>query len=250
MTSSRDGIAVADRPFDSKLRARRSAHRVNKLRVAGAAATGIGLVVLAAWLALGTNLLAVHRVTVTGASPMSAPEVRSITNSALGDPMLTIDTGALVGRLDAIPAVRAATVSRSWPRGLRVHITERVPVAIVGSRGDWKYVDATGTTFGVFTSRPTRIARLQVMDPRPSDASTRAGLAVLGSLPHRLRVRVREVDVPTIAGVELRLTHGVHVVWGGPDHARAKAVALAALVRRGPGVYDVSTPSVVTVQPH
>jgi len=42
--------------------------------------------------------------------------------------------------------------------------------------------------------------------------------------------------------VTLRLADGVTVVWGGPDHATAKAEELAVLRRTHARYYDVSAP--------
>jgi cell division protein FtsQ len=87
---------------------------------------------------------------------------------------------------------------------------------------------------------------LTVTTPAASDPATTAALAVLQSLPRTVRQRVTAVLAPTPAGVQLRLTKKVTVVWGGPEDSPRKAKALAALLHRKAHVYDVSTPGFVT----
>jgi cell division protein FtsQ len=48
--------------------------------------------------------------------------------------------------------------------------------------------------------------------------------------------------------VTLTLRDGRTVLWGGADESAAKARVLTALLGRSGTVYDVSTPSVVTVR--
>jgi cell division protein FtsQ len=237
-------------PFGERVRAQRTARRRSRLRALGAAAAVVALVIVAGWVALATSLLAVHRVVVVGAGPLSSAEVTAATRSAIGDPMLTVHTGQLARRLDTIPAVASASVSRAWPRTLRVTVTERTPVATVETATGWQLIDASGALFGGTATRPATLARLAVPSPGPSDSRTRAALAVLRSLPAGLRSRVRVIHAPTAAGVTFRLRGGVTVVWGTPGLAARKSAALAGLLRRGPGTYDVSTPSVVTSTGH
>jgi cell division protein FtsQ len=237
-------------PFSERVRAQSTARRRSRLRLVGAAFAVVAVVILAGWVALGTSLLAVHRVVVVGAGPLSAGEVDAVTQTAIGDPMLTVHTGRLERRLDAIPSVAAVSVSRAWPRTLRVKVVERTPVATVETPTNWQLIDASGVLFGGTAARPATLARLAVPSPGPTDGRTTAALAVLRSLPAGLRARVRVIHVPTVAGVTFRLRGGVTVVWGSPGLAARKSAALAGLIRRGPGTYDVSTPSVVTSTGH
>ena len=53
--------------------------------------------------------------------------------AALG--ALGVDLDAIRRRVEAIPAVKSADVSRAWPHRVHVAVTARVPIAVV-NRGD------------------------------------------------------------------------------------------------------------------
>jgi cell division protein FtsQ len=160
--------------------------------------------------------------------------------------MVTLDTNALRARLAAIPSVASVTVTRSWPTTLRVRVHERTAVVASRRADGWLLIDREGVPFTTVASLPTGVLPLSVAAPSSTDASTQAALAVLSSLPSAVRHRVTALLAPTPAGVQLRLTQRVTVVWGGPEDSPRKAHALAALLHQHATVYDVSTPGFVT----
>lgn len=160
--------------------------------------------------------------------------------------MLTVDVAALQRSIARIPAVAVVVVRRDWPNALHVEVTERRPVVGVQRAAGWLLLDRSGVPYTTVTTRPTGVLPLTVTTPAASDPATTAALAVLQSLPRTVRQRVTAVLAPTPAGVQLRLTKKVTVVWGGPEDSPRKAKALAALLHRKAHVYDVSTPGFVT----
>ena len=68
----------------------------------------------------------------TGNRVVSAADVAAAAGVQHGDRMTGVDTGEVAARVEAMPWVRTASVSREWPSTVRVTVTERRPVAVVG----------------------------------------------------------------------------------------------------------------------
>jgi cell division protein FtsQ len=95
--------------------------------------------------ALRSPLLDVDRVTVTGTRETTAAEVRVAAGVRIGDPLVGVDPGAVARRIEALPWVARAHVSRSWPSTVTVRVSERTPVAQVRiNAGRVAVVDAGG----------------------------------------------------------------------------------------------------------
>lgn len=100
--------------------------------------------------AASASLFQVHAVDVSGTSRTSAEEILAITRrNALRTGVWRADLTAISNELGHVPGVRLAVVTRVLPDGLRVRITERVPVAVVRtSAGHFVWVDDEGVMLG------------------------------------------------------------------------------------------------------
>lgn len=232
--------------LEERARAARRARRHALLRRAGWVLAAGAPFAIAAWVLLGSSWLVVDKVVVTGASRLTSAEVLAAAQVRLGTPLARVDTGDVASRVRALGPVASVSVSRAWPGTLRVVVTEREPVAAVGSGRTWTLYDGTGAQLGTATAVPAALVRLEVARPGPDDPSTRAALTVLQSLPKALRLKVAVVRAPSAEQVGLVLRDGRRVVWGGASDASAKATALLALLKMKGQVYDVSSPTVVT----
>jgi cell division protein FtsQ len=100
-------------------------------------------------------LLDVDRVTVEGQAHTTAEEVRREAEVQLGDPLVSIDVDAVRERVERLPWVDRATVTRRWPSTVNVQVTERVAAALVsvtGSHG--ALVDAEGRVLSIERTVP------------------------------------------------------------------------------------------------
>jgi len=100
--------------------------------------------------AASASLFQVRSVDVTGTSRTSAEEIRAIARrTATRTGVWRADLTAISNELSHLPGVRVAVVSRVLPDGLRVRITERVPIAVVRtSAGHFVWVDDEGVMLG------------------------------------------------------------------------------------------------------
>lgn len=203
--------------------------------VVGVAATGV-------WLVGFSSVLAVEEVAVEGTDHLTEDEVRSAAAVPVGDPLSRIDVAAAASRVEALAPVASARVERDWPHGVRVVVTERVPVAVAWIGGRPRGMDATGVVFRDYRRAPRGLPRVRVVGDVDRDALEQAA-TVLSALPTELAEAVRRVDVETVDHVSLRLSGDRTVLWGSGEFSEEKAAVLAALLEAHPASrYDVSAP--------
>jgi cell division protein FtsQ len=233
--------------WDGRLAARGRARRRTQLAVTATVTALVALAAVAGWLLLGTGVLGVREVQVTGTSLLDPDQVRSVAAIEPGVPLATLDTGSVATRLARLPAVRAVEVTRHWPRTVEIRVHERRAAAVQARGPAYVLVDRTGVAFAPVTRRPAGLPLVSA----PVDAGApalRAALDVLEQLPAGLRDQVRQVRAASREDVEVRLTRGRTVLWGSVDRGARKAAVLAVLVTRRAAVYDVSAPDAPTTR--
>jgi cell division protein FtsQ len=203
-----------------------------------------GILVGVAWALLGSRLLVVRSVVVTGTHLVPAAEVIAAAGVQPGTPLIRVNTGQVAARVESIRQVRTAVVTKSWPDRLVIAVRERTPaVAVAAPGGGFDLVDPAGV---VVRSSATRPAGLPLYLGVPSvaglrgDPSLGAAATVLSELPAWLRGMVYSVTAPSPDQVTLLLTGRVMVLWGGTDRAATKATELAILMKTHAHYYDVS----------
>ena len=100
--------------------------------------------------AASASMFQVRSIDVVGTSRTSAEEIEGLTRRAVTRTgVWRADLSALSAELGRLPGVRRAVVSRVLPDGLRVRITERVPIAVVhNAAGRLVWVDDEGVALG------------------------------------------------------------------------------------------------------
>jgi cell division protein FtsQ len=192
---------------------------------------------------------AIHDVSVKGATT-NERQIDSAVEQVAGDmTTLHINDGELRDAVARFPTVASVKASTSFPHGLEVTITERLPVAFVQIRGEQTAVSAdgyllTGASFDAkelprIDGAAAHGARLQ------EDAAAQA--AILGATPQPLR------DLVTAStwddqrgGVVVDLHNGPEVRFGDGSRAADKWAATVAVLssdeRGSPSYLDVSVP--------
>lgn len=224
-------------PMDPRLRARRV--EVARLERRGRR-RGIVALAMATALVLTGLVIARSRVfdvdviTVTGARRAGPDTVRAAAAIAPGRAMTSVDLDAAEARVEALPWVAAATVTRRWPGTLSIGVRERVPVAVSGEGAGAAVVDGDGIVLGAATSAD----RLPVAGPGavvgPGDrlpAAQRRIVRVLAELPADLRAEVAEGTVGA-NGLGLVLRDGIVVDLGDPTRIGAKADRITVLLAK------------------
>jgi cell division protein FtsQ len=208
-----------------------------------------GLVAAAGWVLLGSPLLVVRSVTVSGTYLVPRSEVLAASGVVPGTPLIRVNTARAAARIEKISQVSSAQVIRSWPNRLVIVVRERTPTLVLPAYGGgYDIADADGVVLKRVARRPADLPLYPTVAPEGAlrgDPDLTAAVAVLSELPAELRRSVVSVIAPSPDQVTLRLAGRITVLWGGTGRAAAKAGALTVLMRAHLHYYDVSAPGSV-----
>jgi cell division protein FtsQ len=214
----------------------------------------VALVAVAGVLAGGWSVLrdsdwvAVQEVEVTGASGSQAEAIRSALTTA-GRDMTTLHVRPEVLKTSVAPyaAVKDVNAEADLPHGLRVRVTEHVPVAKVVTPQGGVPVAADGTVLRGTTADD--VAQLKLRIPpagdRITDARTLQTIVLLARAPAPLRRKV-EVAFRGPRGLTIHLGAGPSAYFGSGERMTAKWASLTAVLAspssRGATAIDVRVP--------
>lgn len=212
-----------------------------------------------------SSFVAVKSVEVTGVTSKDGPRIASALTAA-GEDMTTLNIR--VEELEEVaaqfPVVAGITVERDFPDGLRIAVTERVPVALVSIDGVPLPVTGDGMVLrGVQPGAGLPLLRTEkpVSDGRVTDPRTLRTLHVAGAAPAPFVERIERISEGPERGIVLTLEDGPEIVFGDADLAAQKWAAatrvLADPEARGASYIDVRLPErpvagglpVETIQP-
>lgn len=245
--------ALADSPRDpAGPRARRSLARTpSPWRTAFFGLATAGIVAGIAWVLLGSPLLVVRSVMVTGTHLVPASEVQAAAGIPAGLPMIRVDAGAVAGRVEGITQVESAQVTRSWPDRIVIAVRERTPGLAVpvpssaSASGGYDLIDGSGIIVRWARVRPRAMPLFQttaVPAALRGNPAVAAAVTVLDQVPAWISRFTLVVTASSPQDVTLRLSGRVTIVWGGTDRPTAKAAVLAILMHTHARYYDVSAP--------
>ena len=237
--------------------------RVDVLRLApssGSLLAGLAVVLVAVGLyglARETSMFAVAAIHVEGASPSVAADVQGELRGYGGRSLVGLDASAIEDRVAALPAVRSATVDRSFPHTLTVRVVPELPVAVLRRGVDSFLVSARGRVIAP-VGRGTHRALPRIWLPSTTDIelgsflggkdgglAARSLAAFVGSgFPGRVTY-VRALD----GQITLGLRGGLEIRLGAPVDLRLKIAIAHAIVPAlalpsggGPTYLDIAVP--------
>ncbi|MES9540284.1 MULTISPECIES: FtsQ-type POTRA domain-containing protein [unclassified Actinomadura] len=226
--------------------------RANRWKVVFVTLLVVGALGAVSWVLLGSRLLVVRHVEVTGTRIASADQVVAAAGIDLGTPMVRLRTGAVQNRVERLREVESAAIERHWPGTVRIVVRERRPVAVFRGGGRYHLLDRHGVAVADEKSRPAGLPTLTVASPGPSDQATLAALTVLSGLPERISGGLTEVEAAGPEAVTLYMKGGQTVVWGAAERADEKIRLLDAVRRTAAGravrTVDISSPEVLKTQ--
>jgi len=187
-----------------------------------------------AWAVAASPLFHVRDVRVRGNRHLSVSEVVRLAGIGADANLLTVQSNRVVRGLARSPWVRTAEVRRQLPWTLVVTVEERLPVAWVRHPSGVAVIAEDGTVLARRNSPPRRLADLGRWERRLRPGDRLEGLteplAVVGSLPTRLRRQVEEASIRR-GQVILRVGESTRVLYGEPRVLGAKNAALARVLR-------------------
>ncbi|MFI9534627.1 cell division protein FtsQ/DivIB [Nocardia fusca] len=207
----------------------------------------LALVVTLAALAWFSPLLSVREVRIDGAGEIPEEQIRELLQVPETGSILRIDTAAMAARVATIPKVRSARVQRVLPSTVRVRIEPRTPVLYFDSPEGAHLLDADGIEYAIEPA-PIGVPQLVTARPGGADELTRAAVAVARVLPPALEVQVETIRAAGASEISLTLRDGRTVLWGSSEDGERKSAVILPLLTQPGTVFDVSSPSLVTVK--
>jgi cell division protein FtsQ len=199
------------------------------------------LTIVGIWLVFFSSVLTVKHVDVQGESQLSEQQVLSAADVPVGAHLAQLDLGAIRTRVAGLAAVKRVDVSRDWPDGVLIRVTERHEVAVVQIGDRYQAMDSDGVLFKSYAKPPAALPRVVAGASISSDALAEAA-RVIASLPPGLAARVDHVGVRGVDQVSLTLRSGATVIWGSDGESALKAEVLERLLAHPARMYDVSVP--------
>jgi cell division protein FtsQ len=230
-------VAIGARSFAR----RRWLQRLRRLRPFLYAALVLLVVGGGAWLVFFSSVVTAREVSVSGNTTMSSVRVEAVAKVPMGTQLARVDLAAVQARVESMPQVRSASVSRSWPHTIAISITERTPVAVVDRGADLQGVDEDGVLFGSYARRPDDLPLISTAADVKAEALAESA-RVVTALRADIAAEVERVDVESVDRIRLRLTGGRTVMWGSAEQSAEKAEVLAVLLEQPGNEIDVSVP--------
>jgi cell division protein FtsQ len=225
-----------------------------RILVAVLVLAGIGVL---AWFLLHSTLFSAKVVTVSGSAHTAPAAVIAAAGLSKQPPLMDVNTAAAAAKVAQLPWVKSAVVTRHWPDGVSIAVSERVPALTMKTNaGSWAALDVTGRVLATATApfpglrqiSGPKLAGPVGSDLAPIDA---AGLTVAASLPPSFAGQVTTVTVEPGGWVQLAMTTPITVNIGSTSQLTAKyedvtAMLSGATLHNG-DVIDVSVPDAPTV---
>jgi cell division protein FtsQ len=230
-------VALVSREF----KRRRRFQRLRRWRPLILAVLAAALIAFGVWVVFFSSWVTVREVEVSGNTTVNAVRIENVARAPIGRPLARTDLAAIQARVEALPVVKSASVSRSWPHTVHVEIVERTPIAVVNRGSGLQAVDEDGVLFGSYPVKPADLP-LVLTDPRVKAEALAEAAEVIRSLRSDIAARVKFVDVQSIDKIELRMADGRTVTWGSAEESAQKAEVLAVLLERKARAIDVSVP--------
>ena len=263
-TSGRVGLPIDPR-IEARLLAVRRDGRRGRRRVV-AAAGAVTVIILLAWGAGRSPLLAVRHVQLSGTGPTTRDAALAAAGLDRHAQMLDLNLWRMGRRLEALPWVDRAVVRRRWPSTVRIALTSRVPVAQVpGPDGRPAVVDARGRVLAVGPEAAAVLARPATHLPRLSGVDAAGGPGTVLAAGSGPALTIATAVPPLLAGLtpasqpgsalsgpalsgpalgavvagrggvwSVVLSTGISVLFGSPDGLGAKLVALRTILAQVP----------------
>jgi cell division protein FtsQ len=126
----------------------------------------LGIIAAVGWALLGDRLLVVRVIAVSGTHLVPPAQVIAAADVPAGTPLIRVDTTQVATRVEGITQVASARVSKDWPDGLSITVTERVPVVAVRmSGGIYDLVDHDGVIVTAQRAKPAALPLFETAVP-------------------------------------------------------------------------------------
>jgi cell division septal protein FtsQ len=203
---------------ERRTRAERTAVR---LRIGGTVAALVAVVV-ACGLLYRAPVFTVRRIEVVGATHLSAARVRALAQVPEDATLIRFPADEVAQRVARDPWVESADVTRVFPDGMRIRVTERRPVALVDAGKVFWLIDGGGFVIAQRSTEDTAsmpvIRDVPGLDLKAGRKTTSEPLLnavrVLTGMSPEIASTVNAISAATIDGTTLFTRDRVEIVVG------------------------------------
>lgn len=180
------------------------------------------LILLTAFILLGSPIFEIHEITVSGNHSLPADKLINLSGITTGTNIFNVKLKEAAGRLRTLPLIKDVRLYRQLPSRVVIQVEERQPVALIPAGNGFVQVDGEGVCLqesSVDGSLPV-ITGLDPGEAVPGqvvkDERLTIALKVVQQLPASLLPNLSEVHVSreglvvlyTLGGIECRLGTG------------------------------------------
>jgi cell division protein FtsQ len=182
-----------------------------------------GLAYLLGW----SNILTIKELSFTGAPTKSSEiAVRNLAKLEVGERLARIEIRKIAGRIQTLPWVDSADLSRNWISGkIIVAITPRLPIATFNGQ----LMDATGKRFELPGGYDAKLPSVFAKDPK----SGLAAIKLFTKLPTEFSTRTSAFTATSPENINFKIIEGKRsllVIWGSDIEIDLKLKVYKALV--------------------
>lgn len=182
-----------------------------------------GLAYLLGW----SNALTIKEISYTGApTKNSEVTVKNLTNLKVGDRLARIEIRKIAGRIQTLPWVESADLSRNWISGkIVVAITPRMPIATFNGQ----LMDASGKRFELPGGFDSKLPSVFAKDAK----SGLAAIKLFTKLPTEFSTRTSGFTATSPENIYFKISEGkrsLMVIWGADNELTLKLKVYKALV--------------------
>ena len=182
-----------------------------------------GLAYLLGW----SNVLTIKEISYTG-SPTKNSEatVRNLVSLEVGEKLARIETRKIAARLQTLPWVDNADLSRNWISGkIVVAVTARVPIATFNGQ----LMDAEGKRFELPGGYDSKLPSVFAKDAKSGLVATK----LFAKLPSEFSTRTSAFTASSPENIKFKITEGnrsLEVIWGADNEMELKLKIYKALI--------------------
>src|SRR5579872_4943836 len=118
-----------------------------------------------------------------------------------GQNIFLIDIPDFTGRVDALPVVASANISKEWPNSLTVSVVERLPVLLWQTPRATFSVDQHGIVIGLASATAGTVHLMTVVDARITGVTQRVQPGTQLSAADIAFARQVFAQLPSVAGI-------------------------------------------------
>lgn len=218
-----------------------------------------GLIVLGYRTVTASDFFQVKRVDVTGVSRVSADDIRRIVSGqAERTGVWNTDIADLRQKIEKLPFVKFAAVSRVLPNGMKVVVTERVPIGVVKINSGNFLIDADGELLAPPATEDAGLMTIYGWDESKSERASRDNAARIKLFQKMivdwgefgLAKRVKEVNLSDLQEPQATIEDSgskIAITLARDDLTKSLKSALEAVAGKGDRVRSVNAAGVYPV---